>query len=63
MPHDVKTGIALDPTRAINRPITKPVDEWGFGEFGPGSGVSNLLLETGDDLLLESGSGDVLILE
>lgn len=30
---------------------------------GAGAGVDNLLLETGDNLLLESGSPDVLLLE
>lgn len=62
MPNTGK-NIALEPSRAINRPITKPVNEWGFGEFGAGSGVSNLLLETGDDLLLETGHPDSLLLE
>lgn len=50
--------------RAINRPIAWAINEW-FIDVGPGAGVDNLLLESGDDLLLEGAAvpGDVLLLE
>lgn len=39
--------------------LTQPTSAEAIG--GPGTGVNNLLLESGDELLLESG--DVLLLE
>ena len=38
-----------------------PMDRRGGPGAGPGAGVDNLLLETGDALLLETG--DALLLE
>lgn len=35
----------------------------GASTTTPGAGVDNLLLETGDHLLLESGTTDVILLE
>ena len=60
---DQKGKVALDPSRAVDRPESWPVDKWYFGDYGAGSGIDNLLLETGDDLLLETGFPDALILE
>ena len=59
---DGKGTIALDPFRAVERPESWPIDMWFFGDFGAGSGVDNLLLPSGDDLLLPTGFPDVLIL-
>jgi len=43
-------------SRTVNQRYRLILNDAGFN-------VDNLLLETGDQLLLESGTGDVLILE
>ena len=57
-----KGSPARDPSRAVNRPINRSINDW-FIDVSPGAGVDNLLLESGNHLVLESDNLDALLLE